>query len=358
MRNRSLLLCSLVLAAAGCADENLPTTVESIENQPSLLTSGGHNVFDLGTLKGGTYSLATDLNNNGVVVGVSEVRGGLMRAFLWSSGTMKALPILKNFENSRANGINSLGTVVGNVSAVAEERAVLWPGDGTVYDIGHLDLPGWTTATAVNDKNVVVGYSLRDLGTPITPKMTTHAFRWTPTGGMVGLSLALDHSFAYDINNSGFAVGSAGMAGQMHAYLWRPTGSATDLGTLGGAWAEAYAISDAGVVVGISETALAEIHGFRWTSGTGMVDLGLVNDNWHATDVNLAGRIVGNRNVGPGGAQAFERVPSGFYFLDGLAPNQPRRAYAVNHCGWIAGQAATASSEMHAALWKKRSCDE
>lgn len=48
-----------------------------------------------------------------------------------------------------------------------------------------------------------------------------------------------------------------------------------------------------------------------------MVDLGLVNDNWHATDVNLAGWI-GNRNVGPGGAQDLERVPSGFYFLNGL----------------------------------------
>jgi probable HAF family extracellular repeat protein len=51
-----------------------------------------------------------------------------------------------------------------------------------------------------------------------------------------------------------------------------------DLGTLGGRFGEALAVSDAGVVVGYSYTAeaVSHLHPFVWTRETGMRDLGVL----------------------------------------------------------------------------------
>jgi probable HAF family extracellular repeat protein len=116
---------------------------------------------------------------------------------------------------------------------VAESRAVVWLANGTLVDLGHLDNPGHTHATAVNDKNIIVGYSLRDIGGPVIPIVTTHGFRRMPNGAKLVLSPGLDQSFAYDINNRGKIVGSAGPVGSVHAYLWSLSGAGVDLGTFG-----------------------------------------------------------------------------------------------------------------------------
>ena len=48
---------------------------------------------------------------------------------------------------------------------------------------------------------------------------------------------------------------------------------AVDLGSLGGTQSEASAINDAGTIVGGSQTATGEFHGFVWNSRSGMRDL-------------------------------------------------------------------------------------
>jgi probable HAF family extracellular repeat protein len=45
----------------------------------ALFASG--NVTDLGLLPGGTYTFATDINNNGEVVGVGDLPGGYIHSF-------------------------------------------------------------------------------------------------------------------------------------------------------------------------------------------------------------------------------------------------------------------------------------
>jgi len=83
-----------------------------------------YSVTDLGDFAGGeSYSQAFDLNASGQVVGVSQV-STRFRAFLSSTGlggqiTMVDLGNLPTLPGARANGINSLGQIVGSSADVA-----------------------------------------------------------------------------------------------------------------------------------------------------------------------------------------------------------------------------------------------
>ena len=67
-----------------------------------------------------------------------------------------------------------------------------------------------------------------------------------------------------------------------------------DLETLGGSGSYAWAVSDAGVVVGYSYLpGNTDFHAFRWTAHEGMVDLGTLGGWSIATAINAHGTIVG-----------------------------------------------------------------
>jgi probable HAF family extracellular repeat protein len=55
-----------------------------------------------------------------------------------------------------------------------------------------------------------------------------------------------------------------------------PTYDVIDLGTLGGSTSRAFALTEAGDVVGGAQTAAGSEHGFLWSSGPGMTDLGVL----------------------------------------------------------------------------------
>ena len=77
--------------------------------------------------------------------------------------------------------------------------------------------------------------------------------------------------------------------------------SAIDLGTLGGNYSQAAAISPSGQVVGHSETADGQVHAFVWHGGV-MTDLGTLGGNYsYALSIDPAGDVVGYSDL-PGGA--------------------------------------------------------
>ena len=91
-----------------------------------------------------------------------------------------------------------------------------------------------------------------------------------------------------------------------------------DLGTLGGSDSRAYAINDAGQIVGHSDLdpTIGGYRGFLWDSENGMIELSdlLFDDSgWerltYAMDINNYGQIVGQGRTAGGEYHAFIMTP-------------------------------------------------
>ncbi len=129
--------------------------------------------IDLGTL-GGSLSVAEWVNDNGMVVGYSDLPGEIpnpcgvvaSHAFAWT----------------HAEGMVDLGTLGGMCSR----------------------------ATAINNQGMVVGGSSLPGEIDGRPKGKSHAFVWTQGGGMVDIgTFGGNYSSAVAINNNGMVVGFA-----------------------------------------------------------------------------------------------------------------------------------------------------
>ena len=83
-------------------------------------------IKDLGTF-GGSDSYASEINENGQVVGGSETATGEYHAFLWQNDVVTDLGTLPGGSNSGASGVNNKGQIVGgSVTATGQPHATLW----------------------------------------------------------------------------------------------------------------------------------------------------------------------------------------------------------------------------------------
>jgi probable HAF family extracellular repeat protein len=201
-------------------------------NHPFIWDEGV--LTDLGGFGGsGSFGYALDINNATQVVGSSFVDNGSdgisQHAFLWAEGVMTDLGALPGMLDSRAQGINELGQVVGFSSLFDPDttdeisRSFLYS-RGAMID---LNVPGdYTAAEDINDIGQIVGWMgsrayiyedgvVTDLNDLILP----------------GSGITLNKATA--INNAGQIVGYGMGGGHFHAVLLTPTVAGTPTVSIG-----------------------------------------------------------------------------------------------------------------------------
>ena len=165
-----------------------------------------------------TFSMATDINNSGQIVGISQINefDTLTKAVIWSGGGITQLNALNGAGwSSTATGINNAGLVVGySMSNTGDFHATLW-NEQTPIDLGSTS--GFSSGA--NDGNYVgqiVGRSLISTSIGID-----HATLWD-NGQVIDLNDLLDAESVADgwvlqdaiaINDNGWIVGRASQFG-------------------------------------------------------------------------------------------------------------------------------------------------
>lgn len=196
-------------------------------------TSTGETV-DIGASLPGfrPLSWAHAINDSGQVTGFAMVQGQGSQAFLWSAqaGVQLLGGLSSQLVYSYATDINDNGQVVGASYAGMFDHAFLWQDGLGMIDLGDLPLGlDESVATAVNNRGQVVG-----IGSALLVGLgpTRTAFLWQPDTGMLDLNGLVDPTdpledyyltAAYDTNDAGQIVGTALTAdGRQRAVLLTP----------------------------------------------------------------------------------------------------------------------------------------
>jgi probable HAF family extracellular repeat protein len=256
---------------------------------------------------------------------------------------------------SEAFGVSPDGLIVVGSSAVTgtnQFHAVAWTRDGGLVDLGLKSGGTMRTGYAVTNDGVVSG----ETTTPVAAKATLAGASITilpgtvPNGffGSAGLAISADGArVAGSRELSGFVI---------EACYWDGT-TVQSIGNLSSFpfLALAQGISaDGSVIVGQSDTDDG-YEGFRWTSGGGMVALGVLpgasTANSNANAISRDGAvIVGSSSNSTGGTRAVKWVGGSISELPGQTGFGD--ALATNLDGSVvAGRAVVGSPTSEAAIW-------
>lgn len=254
-----------------------------------------YSLTDLGLVKGMEASEAAAINNLGHVAGTAY-KGPETCAFHYD-------PLKKFMEdaggvNSRAFGISSTGMVVGDSFFLSPmeggSHAAIFKG-GFAVDLGALKGQKFSRANGINAMGQVVGFS-----GPQRDGSDSRAFMWSGQTGMIDIgTLGGAYAQAYAINDAGVITGGSqtpALTEMTHAFVYplpHPPypryERMTDLGVLGGNTSYGMAINGYNHVAGYSTIKPNDerVHAFLH-DGKSMIDLGSLGRSESDTDVSVA----------------------------------------------------------------------
>ena len=283
---------------------------------------------------GGPVTQGLAIAENGDVAGWGLDSAWVSHALRWTSGQVTNL----SSASSSASGISSNGVVAGSVSGRRGSQATTWSPATTLKPPRGAS---GAQAADVNNSGLAVGWSANSIG-------DTVAVRWDGTRATILASGAgaPSISLAFAVNDAGTIIGRGdfGTAPFRRALSWSGT-SMTTLKSLGGGVDSATAISQSGLITGAGLSPVdSKFHAVVW-SGSTVTDLGLFGSApTQGYGVNSCGTVVGEAvtNVGlditeaviwQGGGQAVA--------LEALLPPAHgwdlHIARAVNDAGQIVG---------------------
>ena len=324
------------ILALACIAVTCTASADALTNNftPPVPTSSATQSYELHALvvPDSVFSIARDINAQGVVMGRAQFADGHWCAGTWNAGKWTALST-PGATDSKGYGINDLGDVVGIATINGVTHAALWRG-GAFIDLGASQLDPGTLplAYSVNNSGDLVGFD-HDASFE-----TVQAWIWSG-GAKQNLAGIFGTTAAYRINNRGWIAGGAyygGYATDAHPTLWRG-GQQIDLGDpFGGGYSYADALNDRGQIAGEGVDIYGVWRGFLWDNGT-FKTLLPTDDSLgsEGLDINNAADVVGD---------CFD------YFVDHAVPTVWHKgvplalgtegiAYGINDRGTIVGYA-------------------
>jgi len=276
-----------------------------------------YNLTDLGALPDQKESTPAAINNEGQVAGTSG-----QSAFRYTETAKEQMEDVGRHSAKgihRGFGINGSGVVVGdsNFGMNYSHAAVFM--NGSAVDLGTLEKGGtFSRANGINISRQVVGFASEKPDSMYGRAFIVSTF---DRRGMRDLgTLGGAYAQAWSINDFGFVAGNSQIksdVGATHAFIWQTEKGMSDLGTLGGDFSYGTFINASNHVVGystIKEDNKDRIHAFLH-NGTEMIDLGslggasMESDRSFALGINANDQVVGYSYLPSQGDAGFGPMP-------------------------------------------------
>ena len=289
-------------------------------------------------------SVTAGINNKGQIVGTNTLSPtGPGLGYVWKDGHFQYIPAVGGTD-SQAAGLNERGEVVG--SAQSTQNTYI----GMLYRQGESEALPITLANGINNHGQIVGFSNTFQPLPNVQWVAQLYQDGTVTdlGNLGGL-----YANATAINERGEIVGQSSTTDSLtppfHAFIYR-RGKMTDLGTLGGQATGATAINSHGTVTGVSSLpeTTAEVvyeHAFLYRSGR-LIDLGVVGSDFSSNGmaINDSDDVVGMSTTSTGSQLAMIYTHGKMWHLQDLVESSSTlashvnlyQATGINNDGWIA----------------------